>query len=80
MKDKLYLPSNGTEGMIFMAEFCENCYKEKQCTILTRALICEQPKQWIYKNNKPVCTSFNPNRPKQKRKVKIDKNQINLFI
>ena len=66
-----YYPSNGTEGSIFMNEFCHNCYKEKQCTILTNSLVGKQPKQWVYDdNNKPACTSFNSSRPKPKQKYK----------
>jgi hypothetical protein len=68
MKPKPYLPSNGTEGMMFMAEFCNQCYKERNCTILNRSLCGEQPKQWIYKDGEPTCTSFNSDRPKAKKK------------
>jgi hypothetical protein len=61
------MPSNGTEGDGFMGKFCYKCYKESNCTILTKALCGEQPKQWIY-NPEPTCTSFNPDRPKAKKK------------
>ena len=64
---KQYYPSNGTEGMEFMSEFCDNCYKSRSCTILTRSLIGIHPTQWVYKDDKPTCTSFNPNRPKPKK-------------
>ncbi len=67
MTPKPYLPSNGTEGMNFMAEFCNKCYKTSGCTILVKSLCGYQPKQWIY-NPKPTCTSFNPERPKAKKK------------
>ena len=74
MRTEFYLPSNGTEGMEFMAEFCDNCYKFKNCTILLKPMFGQQPKQWIYKNDKPVCTSFNPDRPKAKKKdLQIEK-------
>lgn len=67
---KNYMPSNGTEGDIFFDNYCYKCYKEKQCTILTNSLMGKRPKQWIYdENNNPTCTSFNPNRPKTKRKL-----------
>ena len=68
MKAKPYLPSNGTEGMMFMSEFCNKCYKTSGCTILIKSLCGYQPKQWIYKDGEPTCTSFNPNRPKAKKK------------
>ena len=72
MKDgKPYRPSNGTEGMYFIAEFCEQCIHEKwmhtqcegdkKCDILSRSLIYdlddpEYPEEWIYKDGKPICT------------------------
>ena len=80
MKNKPYLPSNGTEGMIFMANFCDQCYKRHNCSIMIKSLIGEQPKQWIYdETNKPICTSFNPNKPKSKKTPKPDINQSTLF-
>lgn len=49
---KKYQPSNGTEGMIFMEHFCENCIHEKylqdpekfddekdKCRILSNSMI-----------------------------------------
>lgn len=72
-----YYPSNGTEGQIFMEEFCDKCYKSNQCTILLNSLIGKHPKQWIYdENGKSKCTSFNNKKPK---KVKQNTNQITLF-
>ena len=60
-----YYPSNGTEGMDFLGVWCENCVKDtmlrggkKQCTILTNSFLKTKVKQWVYKNNSPVCTSF----------------------
>ena len=65
-----YHPSNGTEGMSFMEDFCLQCIHDnpdldspKKCEILT-ATMCfyptdpEYPKEWIYKNGYPVCTKF----------------------
>ena len=66
---KNYTPSNSTDGMEFMARFCEKCYKEEQCTILTSALMGNVVKQWVYNfHDKPVCTSFKSERPKRKAK------------
>lgn len=67
METKYYIPSNGTEGMMFTSEFCDKCYKESSCTILLKAMCGDMPKQWIYNPN-PTCTSFNPTRPKSKKK------------
>ncbi len=80
MENKPYLPSNGTEGVIFMEKFCDKCYKRYNCTILIKSLVGNQPKQWVYTNeNKPTCTSFNPNKPKAKNNPKKDINQSLLF-
>jgi hypothetical protein len=84
-----FYPSNGTEGEIFISKWCENCKRDPasrnseaktQCAILTNSLIGKQPKQWIYQDEKPVCTSFVDFRIKKglhkKREVK---NQTKLF-
>lgn len=63
-----YYPSSGNEGMLFIAAWCDLCYKQKYCTILSGSLLGKHPKQWLYdKNNIPSCTSFSL-RPKTKRK------------
>lgn len=74
-----YFPSNGTEGMIFMNEFCYKCYKYNSCTILNRSLTGTRPKQWVYKENKPTCTSFNRVKPKSKSKNKRQTGMNLLF-
>jgi hypothetical protein len=59
-----YMPSNGTEGMYFMAEFCDQCKFEcpytdegPKCEIITMSLIGEQPTEWIYDPlGNPTCT------------------------
>lgn len=55
-----YFPSNGTDGAIFMDNYCYECYKEKNCSILFNALVNnKEPKQWIYGDDGyPTCTSF----------------------
>jgi hypothetical protein len=69
-----YQPSNGTEGMIFCENFCNQCIhgkyehtadlNDKPCDILTATYFMdiddkEYPKEWIYdENNKPSCTAF----------------------
>ena len=69
---KPYRPSNGTEGMYFTSEFCENCIhdnpdynaKSPRCEILTLTMCLsandpDYPKEWIYNdNNEPTCTKF----------------------
>jgi len=77
MEVNLYYPSNGTEGMEFHGKFCDRCYKRINCTILTKTMFGNEVKQWIYdEKGHPVCTSFNPNRPKRNKKYK---NQQKLF-
>lgn len=52
--------------MGFIEEWCDNCIhqhpdpdNERQCNdILLLSLIGTQPKEWIYRNGKPVCTAF----------------------
>jgi len=61
-----YYPSNGTEGAMFEAQYCDRCYKHRQCSILLNAVVGNQPKQWVYENDDPVCTSFCASRPKRK--------------
>lgn len=79
MKPEPYYPANGTDGDLFQSMNCDQCYKEKQCSILTNAMLGKYPKQWIINSEgKATCTSFNPNRPKAKKKVKIN-NEPNLF-
>jgi hypothetical protein len=69
-----YYPSNGTEFMQFHTNNCDDCYKEKQCSILRGAIVLGiEPKQWVISNeNKPVCTSLSKQRPKAKTTAKND--------
>ena len=64
-----FQPSNGTEGMIFMDAFCENCIhdnvqKEKYCEIIMLTMCFspkdkEYPKEWIFNEEGwPVCTKW----------------------
>jgi len=70
-----YRPSNGTEGMYFMAQFCDHCTKcpmdpdaDGQCDILGRSFAYqvdepEYPKEWIVDDDglsNPRCTAFEP--------------------
>lgn len=68
-----YRPSNGTEGDYFIAEHCAQCRHEKflhtqdhadmKCEILSRTMLHgvtdpEYPREWVYIDDKPTCTSF----------------------
>lgn len=64
-----YQPSNGSDGMAFMSEFCEQCMfdnsqKKVYCDVLNRTMIHdikdeEYPKEWVYDGNfKPTCTKW----------------------
>lgn len=73
-EDKLYQPSNGTEGMYFVEKFCMNCIHEKfihthddndaKCDIFSNSLLYTikepgYPREWTYdENGKPTCTAF----------------------
>jgi hypothetical protein len=60
---KPYRPANGTEGDIFCARWCSHCvvYESGEigvfCEILTASLF-RQSEEWVYWENKPVCTAF----------------------
>lgn len=68
---KKYRPSNGTEGMAFMSEFCDTCIhenavpdKKPNCEIMTNSMCLgiddkDYPSEWTYdKDGKPICTKF----------------------
>lgn len=67
---KLYQPSNGTEGDIFMSQYCYRCSKfphssdaKNQCMIVLGTMALgiddpEYPKQWQIGPNGPTCTAF----------------------
>ena len=80
--ERAYRPSNGTEGDIFQAHWCENCRRESEahpCKILTSTMAFnigdpEYPKEWIYSDSgEPTCTAFSdkhaPQRPYRCRKT-----------
>ncbi len=67
---RIYRPSNGTEGDIFMGEWCANCAlanfddPDRACMINLRALAHhidepEYPAEWNYSDGGvPQCTAF----------------------
>lgn len=66
LKGKSYIPSNGTEGMIFEGAFCNKCRnlhpnpeKQPQCEIILEAYCGENPIEWQRSSEGwPVCTSW----------------------
>lgn len=63
---KPYRPSNGTEGIIFEAYFCEQCkkYDDGGCEKLFNAVLYEigepeYPPEWRFDSEGvPTCTAF----------------------
>ena len=71
---QLFRPSNGTEGMIWMEEFCYCCIHEKwshtqdnndqKCDIMSRSILYEKkeegyPTEWVFDpEGWPVCTDW----------------------
>ena len=62
-----YRPSNGTEGMIFMDKFCDQCVYDlsENCDILADTFCYdvddpEYPEEWICDEDlqNPRCTKF----------------------
>ena len=62
--EKRYRPSNGNEGMSFMAKFCEKCIFQSDCEIHLDTMSFDKkddqyPKEWTYDNeNNPICIKF----------------------
>lgn len=64
MKLKLYRPSNGTEGALFVVEQCTKCSKEESCEIPMLSMLYEAdepeyPKEWVVDKagKNPRCTA-----------------------
>ena len=66
---KKWRPSNGTEGQIFMEEYCYNCIHDDPdnrvyCNIIAESMAYETddpqyPKEWqIGKDGQPICTNY----------------------
>ena len=63
-----YRPSNGTEGDIFMAAWCEHCSLnanklDEPCPIVGDVMAFsiddpDYPNEWCYQDEQPVCTGF----------------------
>ena len=83
---RLFQPSNGTQGMDFMARWCERCakYRNGRCGILGRSMLYEPgdakyPVEWRYVDGKPACTAFTEPGPEQPRTVRPYKGQREMF-
>ena len=64
-----YQPSNGTEGVLFMENFCHRCTQDSDanpCPIIAYSMIYnvddpEYPHEWQYgEDGQPICTAFKP--------------------
>jgi len=65
-----YRSANGTEGDIFCARWCCQCIhddyeKGLYCKILIESF-CGQAEEWIYQENKPLCTAFERRKSEEK--------------
>lgn len=71
---RMYRPTSGTEGEMFIGHFCRNCIhgkyehtrdiNDKPCEIISFSFMCDindkdYPEEWIYDDkDKPTCTAF----------------------
>jgi hypothetical protein len=80
-------PSNGNEGMEFMAEYCDRCHYElgaRQCPIIVKTMALDPqddgyPKEWVYRDGWGHCTKFKKPERVCHEKNYQDKNQLQLF-
>jgi hypothetical protein len=80
-----YRPSNGTEGMIFESNWCEQCCICYICRHIRDINFCydiEDPQyrgdKWVRVNGQPTCLSFHSlkNRKSPVRKIPDDPAQL----
>lgn len=81
-----YMPSNGTEGEIFMGRWCEQCSKDRfdeggdSCDIMLLALSGEQPEWWCYQAGLPACKAFEEKRDEPEQDViPVSPGQLSLL-
>lgn len=86
--NKSYRPSNGTEGTIFMAQFCDRCTKDDCWIIIDTFRLSiddpEYPKEWTFdEDGEPTCTAFTAfsERPQDETPEieKIHPDQLSMF-
>ena len=54
-----YRPSNGAEGLDFMADWCDVCNAGENCGILAVAMVEGGHECWVYDDDdEPTCTAF----------------------
>ncbi len=46
-----FMPSNGTEGDMFMTDACQGCSKFDDCELILKSMFGEQPAEWEAKWN-----------------------------
>lgn len=85
---KPYQPSNGTEGIAFIEEYCMDCIKDNEeneifCPILTKTFVSDvndddYPKEWICDDDgkNPRCTAFTT---EEELIIPQDTETMNLF-
>ena len=82
MREERYMPSNGTEGDMFMSRWCQYCVKDSApmgCGILGRSMAGVQPSQWVQTESGPVCTAFSDHKAESLSIIR-DKRQIGLAL
>lgn len=53
-----YCPSNGSEGDWFCGGWCEQCSKLNSCPLPIRSMAGDQPAEWVYWDQKPICLAW----------------------
>lgn len=53
-----YCPSNGSEGDWFCGGWCEQCSRLNSCPLPIRSMGGDQPPEWVYWNQKPICLAW----------------------
>jgi len=58
-----FIPHNDEKLELFKGHWCHKCCHEdktraKYCEIATSEMLGEQPSQWVYVENKPICTEW----------------------
>lgn len=85
-----YRPSNGTEGEIFIAGWCNRCQRDAAhrrsdgsrpgCDILARSFAHEigeegYPSEWVYgPKGEGICKAWQPERARRARRPKVQKH------
>lgn len=83
---KQYYPSNSSDGDYFMNQHCNHCTNHdpddgkhtKSCPILIKSLF-EPVIEWIYENDKPICTGYKYHDWSEGEPEIINPNQLELF-